>query len=54
MLSEKLVLAGPASEELGKSVATRLGLDVLDYEFRVFPDGESKFTLDAKVTGKSI
>ncbi|HUI85849.1 MAG TPA: ribose-phosphate pyrophosphokinase [Nitrososphaerales archaeon] len=53
-MSEKLVLAGPASEELGKSIASKLGLGVLPYSFRVFPDGESKFTVDAKLTGKSV
>ncbi|MBI3840851.1 MAG: ribose-phosphate pyrophosphokinase [Thaumarchaeota archaeon] len=53
-MAEKLVLAGPASEELGKSVAQSLGLGTLDAEFKVFPDGESKFTLDARVSGKSI
>lgn len=53
-MGEKLVLAGPASEELGRSVAEKLGLQLLGAEFRVFPDGESKFTLNEKVTGKTI
>jgi ribose-phosphate pyrophosphokinase len=53
-MSDKLVLAGPASVELGKSVASRLGLELLPCEFRVFPDGESKVTIDAKVAGKNI
>lgn len=53
-MSEKLVLAGPASEELGKSVASKLGLEILPYDIRMFPDGESKFTVDTKLTGKSI
>ncbi|MDG6903137.1 MAG: ribose-phosphate pyrophosphokinase [Nitrososphaerota archaeon] len=53
-MAEKLVLAGPASEELGKSVAEKLGLPMLNAEFRVFPDGESKFTLNDKVSGRSI
>ena len=53
-MAEKLVLAGPASEELGRSVAERLGLTLLGAEFKVFPDGESKFTLNEKVSGKSV
>ncbi|MDG7011073.1 MAG: ribose-phosphate pyrophosphokinase [Nitrososphaerota archaeon] len=53
-MAEKLVLAGPASEELGRSVAEKLGLPLLNAEFRVFPDGESKFTLNDKVSGKSV
>lgn len=53
-MADKLVLAGPASEELGRSVAERLGLPLLQAEFKVFPDGESKFTLSEKVEGKSV
>lgn len=53
-MAEKLVLAGPASEELGRSVAEKLGLPMLNAEFRVFPDGESKFTLNDKVSGRSV
>jgi ribose-phosphate pyrophosphokinase len=53
-LVEKVVLAGPASEDLGRSVAEKLGLPILDAEFRVFPDGESKFALKDKVEGKSV
>jgi ribose-phosphate pyrophosphokinase len=53
-LAEKLVLAGPASDELGRSVADKLGLQNLNGEFKVFPDGETKFTLKAQVSGKSI
>ena len=53
-MAEKLVLAGPASEELGRSVAENLGLPLLGAEFKVFPDGESKFTLNEKVSGRSV
>ncbi len=53
-MAEKLVLAGPASEALGKALAAKLGLDLLKAEFRVFPDGESKFTVEEKVSGKSV
>jgi ribose-phosphate pyrophosphokinase len=53
-VAEKLVLAGPASEELGHSLSEKLGLPMLPAEFRVFADGESKFTLHEKVEGKSV
>ncbi len=49
-----MVLPGPASEELGKSLAAKLGLPLLKSEFKVFPDGESKFTVDEKVSGKTV
>ena len=51
---EKLVLAGPASEDLGRAVAEKLGLGLLKAEFKVFPDGETKFTVNEKVSGKSV
>jgi ribose-phosphate pyrophosphokinase len=50
----RLVLAGPASEDLAKSVATKLGLELLKSEFKVFPDGESKFTSHDNVSGSSV
>jgi ribose-phosphate pyrophosphokinase len=53
-VAEKLIMAGPASGELAKSVAARLGLGLLKAEFKVFPDGESKFRLEDDVSGKSI
>ncbi len=49
-----LVLAGPASEDLGRSVATKLGLPLVPAVFKTFPDGESKFTCDQKVSGKTV
>ena len=53
-MAEWLVLAGPASEELGRSIAQKLEIRLLSAEFRVFPDGESKFTCDEKVSGKTV
>jgi ribose-phosphate pyrophosphokinase len=50
----KLLLPGPASEDLGKSVAAKLGFDLLKSEFKVFPDGESKFTSEGKVAGENV
>ena len=53
-MADRLVLPGPASEELGRSIAGKLGLPLLGAEFKVFPDGETKFTLHEKVAGKSV
>lgn len=53
-MAQKLVLAGPASKELGESVAQKLGIGLLDYDFKIFPDGESKFTFEGNVSGKSV
>ncbi|MDG6954386.1 MAG: ribose-phosphate pyrophosphokinase [Nitrososphaerota archaeon] len=53
-MAERVVLAGPASEELGRSVAEKLGLPLLDAEFKVFPDGETKFTVADRVSGKGV
>jgi len=54
VMTEKLVLAGPASEELGRTVAEKLGLSLLQAEFKIFPDGETRFSSEEKVAGKSI
>ena len=53
-VAAKLVLAGPASEELAKSLAERMETQLLKAEFKVFADGEAKFTCDAKVSGKTV
>ena len=53
-VTEKLVFAGPASEDLGRKVAEKLGLSLLKAEMKVFHDGESKFSLEEKVSGKSV
>ncbi len=53
-MAEKFVVPGPASEELGKAIAAKLGVGLLDAGFEVFPDGESKFTTEEKVSGKSV
>jgi ribose-phosphate pyrophosphokinase len=53
-MAEKLVLAGPASEKLGESIAALLNLELLKHDFKVFPDGESKFTVPETVAEKSI
>ncbi len=53
-MTEKLVLAGPASEELGRTLAEKLGLSLLKAEFKVFPDGETRFSSEEKVAGKGV
>ena len=53
-MAEKFVLAGPASEDLGRAIAAKLGVELLKAEFKVFPDGETKFTCEEKVSGKSV
>jgi ribose-phosphate pyrophosphokinase len=53
-VGDRVVLAGPASEDLAKSVASQLGLGLLKHEFKVFPDGESKFTVQEKVSDRVV
>ncbi len=53
-MTEKLVLPGPASEQLGKAVADKLSFPLLKAEFKVFPDGETRFTCEEKVSGKTV
>jgi ribose-phosphate pyrophosphokinase len=53
-MAEKLVLAGPASEELGRTVAEKLGLSLLKAEFKIFPDGETRFSSEENVAGKNV
>jgi ribose-phosphate pyrophosphokinase len=49
-----LIAPGPASKELGVEVARRLGLEVLDLELTVFPDGESKIRVMGDVHRSSV
>ena len=53
-MTEKLVLAGPASEGLGRSIAAKMGIPLLKAEFKVFSDGETKFSLKEGVSGKTV
>lgn len=39
------VLAGPASKDIAKGISESLGIEFIDVELRVFPDGESKVRL---------
>lgn len=40
------VIGGPASSELAKKIAKRLNAKYLESKLRVFPDGESKLTIN--------
>jgi len=53
-VAQRVVLPGPASKELGESIAKKLGLALLPYEINVFPDGETRFRIDEKVSGKTV
>lgn len=53
-MSKWLIAPGPASKELGVEVARRLGLDVLDLELTIFPDGESKIKIGRDIQRDSV
>lgn len=42
------VIGGKASEDLAKKLAKKLKADFISSDLRIFPDGESKITLNAK------
>jgi len=44
-MKEISVVAGPASYDLAKLLANKLGLPLYTFELKTFPDGESKLTL---------
>ena len=48
-----IIIPGPASRELGGSIAGELGVDAHPVEHRVFPDGESYLRLTAPVEGET-
>jgi ribose-phosphate pyrophosphokinase len=47
-------IAGPASERLGVEVAELLGVRLLAYECRRFPDGEMQVNLNESVRGRDV
>ena len=53
-MADRLVFAGPASEEFGNALATRLGLPQLAVTVREFSDTETKFRIEEHVHGASI
>lgn len=48
------VVAGGASEDLAERVAERLGADLARAKTKVFPDGESKITLDGPISSDTV
>ncbi len=53
-MGDRFVLPGPASRELGESVAERLKLPILAYDYKVFPDSETRFRVEEKVSGSTV
>lgn len=54
MMSDMIVVPGPASIELGKLVASELGLEPHPIDHRIFPDGESYIRLTTSVQDETI
>ena len=48
------MIAGKSSEELAKSISKKLKANLVTTDVRVFPDGESKITLDGKLSKNRI
>ena len=48
MLIKYTVIGGNASDELAKKIAKKIGAKYLKSDLRVFPDGESKITINGK------
>jgi ribose-phosphate pyrophosphokinase len=53
-VADRFVLAGPASRELGESVAAKLKIPTLPYDFNVFPDGETRLRLEEKISRSAV
>ena len=49
----KIVL-GPASKELGKSIAELTGLELVQVAYKTFPDGEAYIRLESPVQGDHV
>ena len=52
MLSTISVIAGKASEDLAKKLARKIKGDLVKSQIRIFADGESKITLNGKISKK--
>ncbi len=53
-MADRFVLVGPASRELGETVAARLRIPTLPYDFRVFPDGETRVRVEEKISRSTV
>ena len=52
MLSNLSVIAGKSSEELAKKISKKINANLVKSEVRIFADGESKTTLNGKISKK--
>jgi len=53
-LTDRLLFAGPASEDFGKTLAKRLGLPLLSVTVKEFSDTETRFKVEEEVHGTSV
>lgn len=49
-----IVVPGPASQELGKKIAEKLGVKAYPINHRIFPDGESYIRYDISVKNETV
>ncbi len=54
LLANYTVIGAKASEDLARKIATKLKAKYFKSELRIFPDGESKITINGKPNGKII
>lgn len=53
-MSKFTVIAGKSSEDLAKKLSKRLKANLVKTEVRIFPDGESKITLNGKLSKNKV
>ena len=49
-----IVVPGPASQRLGRSIAVELGVEPYPLEWRIFPDGESYIRYPRPIEGEGV
>lgn len=49
-----IILPGPASQKLGNQIASKLGVESIPVEHRIFPDGESYIKITPDVKGQNV
>lgn len=54
LLVRYTVISGPSSEVLAKTIAKRLNANFLKSKVKIFPDGESKITINGIAKGKIV
>ncbi len=53
-LSDWIVLGGPSSIEIAKNLAKAMKLELVQVDYKAFPDGEGKVRLNADVMNKNV